>query len=206
MTTYAFAAELKGPWVVTTHRSTTYQAAPEGILMLELDAASMASLKGLYQEFATAFKFPDYFGNNFNALDECITDLEWLPAAGYLLIIKNAEVLLIKESDDALKGLLSILDSAGEEWSAPIIQGEDWDREGVPFHTILELNKSEVSSFQSRLSKLGLEIQSLETDGDTQCAEQNRQETGGESQTGSQEVKPDEVKPDSHSNKTRFLT
>ena len=142
MTAFSFASETKSPWVLTTQRAITYQDIPEGILLLELDAASMTNLEDLYREFAAVLKFPDYFGENFNALDECITDLEWLPADGYLLVIKNAEVLLNKEPNDTLESLLSILDNAGEEWATPIVQGEAWDREGVPFHTILELNKS----------------------------------------------------------------
>ncbi len=161
MTTFAFASDTKSPWVLTTQKDITHKDLPEGILLLALDAALMTNLEGLYREFATAFKFPDYFGKNFNALDECITDLEWLPAAGYLLVINNAEVLLDKESGYALESLLSILDGAGEEWSTPVVQGEDWDREGLPFHTILKLNKNEKLSFQVRLEKLGLKIESL---------------------------------------------
>ena len=161
MTSFAFVSEIKSPWVVTTKKPVTKQDIPKDVLLLELNATLMTNLEDLYREFAAVFKFPDYFGKNFNALDECITDLEWLPADGYLLVIKNAEALLHKESHDVLEGLLSILVNAGEEWSTPIVQGEAWDREGVPFHTILELNKSVSSSFQSRLDNLGVEVESL---------------------------------------------
>jgi len=121
----------------------------------------MTTLEGLYQEFCAVFMFPDYFGHNFNALDECIIDLEWLPADAYLLIIKNSEYLLNKESDEVLMSFLSILDRAGNEWATPITQGEEWDRKGVPFHTILELDKNKASDFQLRLQKLGFEIEDL---------------------------------------------
>lgn len=161
MTTFAFISEVKSPWVVTTQRSITKQDIPEGILLLELDATLMINLEGLYREFATVFKFPDYFGENFNALDECITDLEWLPADGYLLVIKNSGSLLNEEPEDTLESLLSILDGAGSEWATPVVQGEVWDREGVPFHTILMLDENEAPDFYLRLKKLGLEIENL---------------------------------------------
>lgn len=161
MIPYSFASERKKPWVLTTQGLISQKDIPDNILLLELDAASMTSLEGLYREFSVVCKFPDYFGKNFNALDECVTDLEWLPADGYLLLIKNSECLLSEESDDTLESLLLILDSAGEEWARPVVEGEAWDREGVPFHTVLQLEKSKASGFQLRLKKLGLDIQDL---------------------------------------------
>ncbi|ADI37989.1 barstar family protein [Waddlia chondrophila] len=161
MTISGFISRPEKPWLFTTQKTITQQDIPEGILLLELNAVSMSNLDDLYREFAAAFKFPDYFGYNFNALDECITDLEWLPADGYLLVIKNSDRLLSKEPNDILESFLSILDSAGEEWATPIVQGEDWDREEVPFHVLLELDKGKVPSFQSRLKNLGFEIDNL---------------------------------------------
>lgn len=143
MASFAFVSELKRPWVLKTQRNISRRDIPENILLLELDAASMTDLEGLYGEFSAVFKFPDYFGNNFNALSECITDLAWLPAAGYVLIIKNAEALLNEEPDETLEGLLSVLNNAGEEWATPVVQGEPWDRDAVPFHTVLQLNKGD---------------------------------------------------------------
>lgn len=121
MTNLAFVSEIKRPWILTTQSEIVHQDVPEGILLLELDAALMTNLEGLYREFAAVFEFPDYFGGNFNALDECITDLEWLPSESYLLVIKNAGSLLNEESDNTFEGLLSILDSAGSEWATPVL-------------------------------------------------------------------------------------
>lgn len=118
----------------------------------------MTTLEGLYREFKSKLHFPSYFGGNYNALDECITDLEWLPSNGYLLCIRNAESLLKDEPDSVFEGLLSVLRDAGEEWATPIKDGEEWDREGLPFHTMLELGETDLSGFRERARNLDFEI------------------------------------------------
>ena len=104
------------------------------------------------------FQFPDYFGKNYNALNDCITDLDWLPAEVYLFVIKNSARLMIEESDDDLGVLLRILDEADKEWATPVNIGEWWDREGLPFHTILQMSEDEMLGFQSRLEQPRFEI------------------------------------------------
>lgn len=161
MTYPACISELKEPWVLIAHQPIYKPDIPEGILLLELDAHLMTTLGGLYQEFTSMFQLPDYFGENLNALDECLTDLEWLPSAGYLLNIKNAEFLLKEETGDVFEGLLSVLKNAGEEWATPITQGDEWDREGLPFHTILELGEVDLSDFQEKLRQVSFDISEL---------------------------------------------
>jgi hypothetical protein len=35
---------------------------------------------------AQAMRFPSYFGHNWDAFEECLTDLVWAPASGYVLL------------------------------------------------------------------------------------------------------------------------
>src|SRR6266478_2963181 len=53
--------------------------------------------QGLFDEFAAALQFPCYFGENWDAFDECLSDLEWLPADGYLLLVTQSAHLLEAE-------------------------------------------------------------------------------------------------------------
>src|SRR5437879_2485828 len=67
---------------------------PEQLLVRVLRGQKMSTPAGLFDEFAAALQFPYYFGENWNAFDECINDLEWLRSSAYLLIIVNADQLL----------------------------------------------------------------------------------------------------------------
>ena len=70
----------------------------------------------LFGEFARALDFPDYFGHNWDALEECLADFEWLPAKGYILLITDAQAVL-PDDEDEYETLLEVLSDAGEAWS-----------------------------------------------------------------------------------------
>ena len=73
-------------------------------------------------------------------------------------MIKNSASLMIEEPGVDLGVLLRILSKAGKEWATPVNIGEWWDREGLPFHTILQMSEDEMPGFQSRLEKPRFEI------------------------------------------------
>ena len=76
MTDLEFIFETKAPWLLMIQREITRQDVPDGILLVEADAALMMNYEGSLRELAAVFQFPDYFGKNYNAFDECITDLD----------------------------------------------------------------------------------------------------------------------------------
>lgn len=139
-----FIFSLKQPWISISFESFKNIDISNEFLVLNLDGKKMGSLNGMYNEFSEVFKLPDYFGKNLNALSECLTDLEWLPAKGYLVLIKHADFLLENESIESLNGLLSTLNIVGEELSRPVCEGMLWDRNGLPFHTILIFDKKDI--------------------------------------------------------------
>ena len=85
----------------------------------------------LLDKLSEALSFPDYFGNNWDATNDCLRDLSWLEKDGYTLIVKNASVLLSKKQ---------VL--AGELISAWLSAAEYWSKEGKPFHMVLILDES----------------------------------------------------------------
>jgi hypothetical protein len=75
------------------------------------------SAAALYDEFTAAWQFPCYFGENWDALEECLTDLEWLPASEYLLLVSNAERVLAMDSVDQQRIFWELLQHVGRFWA-----------------------------------------------------------------------------------------
>lgn len=59
-----------------------------------VDGTAMTDLAGVYSQFATAWAFPDYFGRNKDAFDDCMRDLAGSPL---ITEITDAQRLLLDE-------------------------------------------------------------------------------------------------------------
>jgi hypothetical protein len=65
----------------------------------------------LLKNIAAALDFPDWFGGNWDALEDCLTDLSWSKAGGHVLLFEEA-----KPGDD-LGVLIDVLRSSAEFWA-----------------------------------------------------------------------------------------
>ena len=54
-----------------------------------LDAATWSDKASLLAACQQAFDLPGYFGHNWDALEECLNDLAWAPAAGYVILVDD---------------------------------------------------------------------------------------------------------------------
>lgn len=66
----------------------------------------------LMKNIAAALGFPDWFGGNWDALEDCLADLSWSKAAGHVLVFERAR------ADDDLGVLIDVLRSVAESWAA----------------------------------------------------------------------------------------
>ncbi|NMN96173.1 barstar family protein [Antrihabitans stalactiti] len=76
-----------------------YRLPELGYVVREVRGAKMPTVGAVFDEFAAAFQFPDYFGENKDAFDECMRDLEEFVGAakGYVVVVRDAAQLLRDE-------------------------------------------------------------------------------------------------------------
>ncbi|MCD5311379.1 barstar family protein [Kineosporia babensis] len=94
--------------------------------------------QGLFDEFAAALQFPWYFTENWDGFGDCLADLDWIPQqAGYVLIVKEPELVLADDDPAQFEVLLDVLRMVSAEWGTAVEFGEWRDRPPVPFHIVL---------------------------------------------------------------------
>jgi RNAse (barnase) inhibitor barstar len=127
------------PWVlrVVVPGATATPARPElpgDFVVRTIDGRRCRTKAALLGEFARALAFPPHFGRNWDALEDCLTDLEWLPAAGHVIVVTHADQVLAG-SPGEYATFIAILETAGREWATPRTTGVP--RPARPFHVIL---------------------------------------------------------------------
>ncbi|WP_280233930.1 barstar family protein [Nocardia cyriacigeorgica] len=115
--------------------------APSGYRVREVRGKKMRSVAGVLDEFAAAFQFPYYFGNNKDAFDDCLRDLDdWLGSAeGYVVVVRDGGQLLADAPADRA-WLASALTESAEYWARReivfrvVVQGESAGLPAVGLH------------------------------------------------------------------------
>lgn len=65
-----------------------------------IDGQQCKSLPAFYSHIARALDFPDYFGNNLDALDEALCDLNWIEEETVLLVIFNYNQFMSEDKEN----------------------------------------------------------------------------------------------------------
>ena len=141
LTTYLQST--KAPWtslliVTAQQRAESLVHPPPGLVLKIIKGLHCKTPATLFAEFARALEFPDYFGHNWDALEECLADLEWLPAKGYILLITDAASVLPSDETE-FETLLEILRDAGEAWGSG--QAGMGARGAIPFHVLFAVSE-----------------------------------------------------------------
>ena len=116
-----FTAGNVAPGVYRTRskaQPTTFEEgfAAAGWRCFTLDAATWTDKAGLLAACQQAFDLPGYFGYNWDALEECLNDLAWAPAGGYVILVDNVAVFAAHQPEEWAT-LLAILTDATANWS-----------------------------------------------------------------------------------------
>ncbi len=92
-------------------------ARSRGFDCTRVDLSGCTEKSELLARIAKGLEFPAWFGSNWDALADCITDLGWRPAMGYVLILENAAELQ-RVQPEVFDTALAILADAAAAWKA----------------------------------------------------------------------------------------
>ena len=87
-----------------------------GFTVIPIDLRDCRDKADLLDRIARAMRFPDWFGDNFDALADSLGDLSWLPATGYVLLLDHAQDLR-DHAPDTFSALLDILNEVSTGWA-----------------------------------------------------------------------------------------
>jgi RNAse (barnase) inhibitor barstar len=99
----------------------------KGSRTFQVDCGAIRSKRALLAQIGHALHFPDYFGLNWDALADCLTDLEWLHADGIVLVLTRAWALAARAPHEFAIAL-EVLQEAADYWA----------EENIPFVVLVE--------------------------------------------------------------------
>lgn len=101
--------------LAATQQTTIESAAKQAdFCVLKADILRPSSTQDVLLQLGTALDFPSWYGANFDALYDCLTDPDWQPAKGHVLFINGITRLRAAQPVD-FATLITVLQAAAED-------------------------------------------------------------------------------------------
>ena len=123
----------------------------------------MQTMEELFDEFAAAFQFPTYFGENWAALDECLSDLDWLPAEGYVTAVSNTALVLGKEDTEDQAVFFRLLSRICSYWAQHHKDARTRAIKRAPFHVLFHAGEPDTELVETLLISAGSGIKKFDS-------------------------------------------
>jgi hypothetical protein len=112
---------LRDPSRSGVYRASSADAVLDALRGTELDVVSIDAGTRPLEAIAAGLDFPEWFGGNWDALEDCLSDLSWRQGKGHVLVLSNTA------AGDAAGILVDVLRSSAEQWA----------ERGEPFFAVL---------------------------------------------------------------------
>lgn len=104
------------------------EVADSGLFHQQIDLAACRTSSAMLGELGRVLAFPDWYGHNFDALHDCLTDPDWQPATGHVLFIDGLAAL--RNGDpEGFATLIEVLQSVADVCR----------KDGKPFWLLLDI-------------------------------------------------------------------
>lgn len=90
-------------------------AEANGFAVFRVDLAAAKTKEDMLALIGKALAFPDWAGHGFDALNDCLNDLGWRPADGYLVLLERCDGIHGHAESDFVTQL-QVFESAASEW------------------------------------------------------------------------------------------
>lgn len=94
--------------------------------MYRINLSKVTDKDGFLAAVGTTLGFPDWYGHNWDALADCLTDLSWMAADGYVIVLDHADAFASANPTDFATALSIFQDAA-----------DTWREDGIPFWTLV---------------------------------------------------------------------
>ncbi|WP_374244396.1 barstar family protein [Zoogloea sp.] len=91
-----------------------------------VDLARVTTKEAFLAAVGEALAFPDWYGHNWDALADCLTDLSWMAADGYVIVLDHADTFAAASPTDFATALSIFQDAA-----------DTWREDNIPFWTLV---------------------------------------------------------------------
>jgi RNAse (barnase) inhibitor barstar len=106
-------------------------------VVVAIDCGSVHDRTSAFTRIAQALEFPEWFGANWDALEDCLGDLSWLEGSGYLLLFDHTGSWRDGQAQE-IATLIDVLNAVGATWAA----------RGTPFWAVLPLPAESMPSIE----------------------------------------------------------
>ncbi|MEO9326497.1 barstar family protein [Gordonia aurantiaca] len=154
------AAASGGPAVAVTTVADLPAPGPDARVRT-VSGTTATTLGGLYTSFARVWGFPDHFGRNKDAFDDCMRDLDAPDAEGR---VPDTIVVHITQAHRLLDD-----DRSGFDWFAESVDfyRDHYRDAGRGFAVILSTSSSRLAAVRSRWQEAGVAVADLATESST---------------------------------------
>ena len=108
-----------------------------GLALWRVDIGHVHDKLGFTGLVAKALAFPTWFGGNWDAFEDCLGDLSWHPAPGYVLLLEHGKHFGAGHKQD-FSSAVEVLDGVAGYWQGQgkpfwaIVSGPDGWNAGLP--------------------------------------------------------------------------
>ena len=97
-----------------------------GLLARRIDLTECTDKASLLALMSNALTLPEGRGRNWDALADCLTDLSWMAADGYVIVLDHADAFARANPTDFATALSIFQDAA-----------DTWREDGIPFWALI---------------------------------------------------------------------